>query len=161
MHQHWHSSQHPDRVWHRQHDQPARETRLTHLCAGVATSAFEGVCSGVASATWAAVLGASSTRRKKQWPCWHHGLLGRWQQQTRQSSVLNTRGCAYPQRHPRPVSCRPNGVKFAGARTPPAKATVSFARETVSRRIGGSSSSGAGHNKLRGQAPVQRRATRR
>lgn len=38
-----------------------RENSLTHLCAGVVTSAFEGVCSGVASATWAAVQGAANT----------------------------------------------------------------------------------------------------
>ena len=60
-HQQWHSSHHDRASWHSQYRQPPRENSLTHLCAGVVTSAFEGVCSGVASATWAAVQGAANT----------------------------------------------------------------------------------------------------
>ena len=60
-HQQWHSSHHDRASWHSQYRQPQRESSLTHLCAGVVTSAFEGVCSGVASATWAAVQGAANT----------------------------------------------------------------------------------------------------
>eukprot|EP00438_Fugacium_kawagutii_P008908 Skav215716 [mRNA] locus=scaffold2573:521065:521628:+ [translate_table: standard] len=60
----WQHSQHwqPPRdrsYWQEDRRQQPSETSVGNLCAGVVTSAFESVCSGVASATWAAVQGAA------------------------------------------------------------------------------------------------------
>lgn len=54
--------------WQEDRRQQPSETSVGNLCAGVVTSAFEGVCSGVASATWAAVQGAAQAFMNSRQP---------------------------------------------------------------------------------------------